>query len=71
MSGPLRVNDFRISSQNSQLDNFNNMIIEKANENLERKVVSNRVFLNMVIHDMRNPSSSIEFAIKEMKKAFN
>lgn len=41
-------------------------IIEKKLEQLRQQLHSNQIFLNMVIHDMRNPSSAIEFSIKEM-----
>jgi len=33
---------------------------------LQKQLINNKIFLNMVIHDMRNPTNSIEFALKEM-----
>ncbi len=33
---------------------------------LQKQLVNNKIFLNMVIHDMRNPTNSIEFAVKEV-----
>jgi hypothetical protein len=35
---------------------------------LEMKLKNTKIFLNMVIHDMRNPTTSIEFAVKEVIK---
>jgi len=35
---------------------------------LETKLKNTKIFLNMVIHDMRNPTTSIEFAVKEVIK---
>ena len=36
--------------------------------NLEKQLTNTKIFLNMVIHDMRNPTNSIEFAMKEILK---
>jgi signal transduction histidine kinase len=33
---------------------------------LQKQLMNNKIFLNMVIHDMRNPTNSIEFALKEV-----
>ena len=44
------------------------MILEKKMEMIKQQLNSNKIFLNMVIHDMRNPSSSIIFAVKELQK---
>lgn len=33
---------------------------------LQKQLINNKIFLNMVIHDMRNPTNSIEFAVKEV-----
>jgi hypothetical protein len=38
----------------------------KKVESLETKLKNTKIFLNMVIHDMRNPTASIEFAVKEV-----
>jgi hypothetical protein len=35
---------------------------------LQRQLINNKIFLNMVIHDMRNPTNSIEYGIKEVLK---
>lgn len=35
---------------------------------LQKQLTNNKIFLNMVIHDMRNPTNSIEFAVKEVIK---
>jgi hypothetical protein len=40
----------------------------KKVETLEIKLKNTKIFLNMVIHDMRNPTTSIEFAVKEVLK---
>lgn len=40
----------------------------KKVEQLEIKLKNTKIFLNMVIHDMRNPTTSIEFAVKEVIK---
>ena len=44
------------------------MILEKKMEMIKQQLNSNKIFLNMVIHDMRNPSSSIIFAVGELQK---
>ena len=41
---------------------------DKKIKSLEGQLKNTKIFLNMVIHDMRNPSNSIEFAIKEVIK---
>lgn len=33
--------------------------------------MNTKIFLNMVIHDMRNPTNSIEYALKEVLKMIN
>jgi hypothetical protein len=33
---------------------------------LESQVLNSKIFLNMVIHDLRNPTNSIEYALKEV-----
>ena len=38
---------------------------------MQQQITSNRVFLDMVVHDMRNPTSSIEFGLKETLKALD
>ena len=32
-------------------------------EELENKIENNKLFLNMVVHDMRNPTSQIEYLL--------
>ena len=65
----LNFEKIRIQKQSSEgLDSFGKIILEKKIEQLRQQLDSNKVFLNMVIHDMRNPSSSIEFAIHELQK---
>jgi signal transduction histidine kinase len=40
------------------------MLLENKIEMLKQQLSSNMIFLNMVVHDMRNPSSSILFAVE-------
>jgi len=42
-------------------------LLEKV-KRLEQQVMNSKLFLNMVIHDMRNPANSIEFGLKETLK---
>jgi len=39
-------------------------VYRKKIKKLEKQLNNTKIFLNMVIHDMRNPTNSIEFAIK-------
>lgn len=39
--------------------------LEATINDLQVEVRSNKVFLNMVIHDMRNPTNAIEFGIRQ------
>ena len=41
-------------------------ILKKRIKKLERQLNNNKIFLNMVIHDMRNPTNAIDFALKEV-----
>ncbi len=43
----------------------------KKIKKLEKQLNNTKIFLNMVIHDMRNPTNSIEHAIKEVIKLIN
>ena len=43
------------------------ILLEKKMELIRSQLYSNKIFLNMVIHDMRNPSSGISFAVKELQ----
>jgi hypothetical protein len=43
----------------------------KKIKKLEKQLNNTKIFLNMVIHDMRNPTNSIEFAIKQIIQIFN
>ena len=43
-------------------------LLKQKIKHLQKQLVNNKIFLNMVIHDMRNPTNSIEFAIKEVLK---
>ena len=54
---------FNESSFQSKLQSFKDKI-----KRLETQVTNSKLFLNMVIHDMRNPTNSIEFALRESLK---
>ena len=63
----------KIEQKNFVLDYFKNKKIE-----LENKLENNKVFLNMVVHDMRNPTNQIEYILnqsieqlKDLKNHFN
>ena len=40
-------------------------------QKLQKQLTTNKIFMNMVIHDMRNPTNSIEFALKEVLNLLN
>lgn len=40
-------------------------LLNQKIKSLNKQLANNRIFLNMVIHDMRNPSNSAEFGIQE------
>jgi hypothetical protein len=46
-------------------DNGGHEILEEKFKALEKKLGQNSVLLSMVIHDMRNPTMSIQYSIKE------
>ena len=63
----------KIEQKNFALDYFKNKKIE-----LENNLENNKVFLNMVVHDMRNPTNQIEYILnqsieqlKDLKNHFN
>jgi len=37
---------------------------KEENSNLKQALKNTKIFLNMVIHDLRNPTTQINFAIK-------
>ena len=39
--------------------------IETKMMELNQKLLSDKIFLNMVVHDMRNPASSIDFGLQQ------
>ena len=41
-------------------------ILKKKIKRLEQQLNNTKIFLNMVIHDMRNPTNAMEYAIKEV-----
>lgn len=40
-------------------------LLKNKIKELKKKLMSTKIFLNMVIHEMRNPAISIELALKE------
>ena len=50
----------KIEQKNFTLDYFKNKKIE-----LENNLENNKVFLNMVVHDMRNPTNQIEYILNQ------
>ena len=43
---------------------INNIVLEKRIDQLTHQLNQNRIFLNMVVHDMRNPTSSIQHGLE-------
>ena len=41
------------------------VLMTKKACHLAKEIEAQRIFMNMIIHDMRNPTSSIEFALQE------
>lgn len=39
-------------------------LTENKLKDLEAKLLSEKVFLNMIVHDIRNPASSIDFGLQ-------
>lgn len=66
----LQVDDTNLSSSAIHNINLNTIINEQRKQikKLEKQLNNTKIFLNMVIHDMRNPTNSIEFAMKEILK---
>eukprot|EP00347_Sterkiella_histriomuscorum_P019508 403341364 len=54
------------SSGNITRQNLRNKI-----QNLEKQLTNTKIFLSMVIHDMKNPTNSIDFALKEVLTLLN
>ena len=44
------------------------LMMQQKIKKLQKQLINNKIFLNMVIHDMRNPTNSIEYGIKEVLK---
>lgn len=69
-----KLNDHNATNLQNQISLTKNKakIIIKSLQNkiikLQKQLINNKIFLNMVIHDMRNPTNSIEFAVKEVLK---
>lgn len=70
--GNAQLNDSIIPSKtdNSKPSSseFQNLLLLKKLNHLNKEINTNRIFMNMVIHDMRNPTTSIEFGVDESLK---
>jgi hypothetical protein len=49
----------------SSADFLKNMMLQQKIDQLLIQINTNRIFMNMVIHDMRNPTGAIEFGVKQ------
>ena len=67
------------SSLNASMDSYSardsakESLIRTLNvvvDSLKSQLKANKIFLNMVIHDMRNPTNSIEFGIRQIMDRF-
>jgi signal transduction histidine kinase len=47
---------------------FPNDIYLKKIKSLETQLTNSKIFLNMVIHDLRNPTNSIQYALGQVLK---
>ena len=45
-------------------DFLKNMMLQQKIDQLLIQINTNMIFMNMVIHDMRNPTGAIEFGVK-------
>lgn len=65
-----RINDV-LMTFHAEMVNYNKAIITR----LDRKVTDQKLFLNMVVHDLRNPAESIqqglELALTQMGSVIN
>ena len=50
----------KVEQKNFALNYFKNKKIE-----LENNLENNKIFLNMVVHDMRNPTNQIEYILNQ------
>ena len=65
-SKPLNNSNSQLYSGCATLETYRKKI-----KKLEKQLTNTKIFLNMVIHDMRNPTNSIEYALKEVIKVIN
>jgi hypothetical protein len=49
----------KIEKKNLALDHF-----KEKSKLLEKNLENNKIFLNMVVHDMRNPTNQIDFTLQ-------
>jgi len=54
----------QVLSSNNVLKERNSEL-EKENEDLKNQLYNSKLFTNMVIHEMRNPTSAIKEGMKE------
>ena len=48
-----------------QAETLKNFMLQQRIDELLVQINTNRIFMNMVIHDMRNPTGAIEFGVKQ------
>jgi len=48
-----------------QAEMLQNMMLQQKIDELLAQINTNRIFMNMVIHDMRNPTGAIEFGVRQ------
>ena len=48
----------------NNLDSLKMEFLQKKINQLRSQINTNRIFMNMVIHDMRNPVGAIEFGVQ-------
>lgn len=56
----------RIEQKSEALSHF-----KKKSRQLQKNLDNSKLFLNMVIHDLRNPSNQVQFLTKELLTQLN
>ena len=66
------LNYFKLSNQDYyevlqlyQAEVLKNSMLQEKIEELLVQITTNKLFMNMVIHDMRNPTGAIEFGVMQ------
>ena len=63
MSSIIEKYENKLEQKKAALDYF-----KKKTNKLEQDLENTKIFLNMVVHDMRNPTNQVEFLLKETLK---